>query len=261
MNPSTAPTLRKPGSTARGLLPVSTRLTISYLFNPWNIIFTLGIPIVMFLIFGVGQEYSKQSIGRANVSAVILVNMSQYAVIMCVSMIMVSLAIERNKGWLRAMSLTPLGAQGYMFAKLISSLMITLVTAGALYILGFCTESSMEGQVWVQTFLLVLASSIFAAELGIMVSLAVGNETAYSIIAGGTALLAFFSGIFIPLNQMAEAFQTIAKFTPLWGLNQLATAPFSNWDTLSWEVWCNVGVWTIGLALLIRILSFRSTTR
>jgi ABC-2 type transport system permease protein len=41
----------------------------------------------------------------------------------------------------------------------------------------------------------------------------------------GLALLAFLGGLFTPLNQFPQLFQTIAKFTPLYGLNQLVHAP------------------------------------
>ncbi len=38
-------------------------------------------------------------------------------------------------------------------------------------------------------------------------------------------LLAFGGGLFIPLSQYPHVLQTVAEFTPLYGLNQLAHTP------------------------------------
>ena len=56
------------------------------------------------------------------------------------------------------------------------------------------------------------------------------------------ALLAFAGGLFIPLSQMSTFFQDLAKFTPMYGLNQLVHAPLTG-DHLQalWVV--NLLVW------------------
>jgi ABC-2 type transport system permease protein len=55
-------------------------------------------------------------------------------------------------------------------------------------------------------------------------------------------LLAFAGGLFIPLSQFPHVLQTIAKFTPLYGLNELVHAPLTGTGIeLSWVV--NVLVW------------------
>lgn len=55
-------------------------------------------------------------------------------------------------------------------------------------------------------------------------------------------LFAFGGGLFIPLDQFPYALQTIAQFTPLYGLNALVHAPLvGNGVPLSSAV--NVVVW------------------
>ena len=39
--------------------------------------------------------------------------------------------------------------------------------------------------------------------------------------------LIFGGGLFVPLSQMSDAFQTIAVYTPLYGLNELVHAPLT----------------------------------
>ena len=57
------------------------------------------------------------------------------------------------------------------------------------------------------------------------------------------ALLAFLGGLFIPLDQLGEAFRTIATFTPMYGLNQLVHAPLVH-EGLTWGAVLNLVVWT-----------------
>lgn len=55
-------------------------------------------------------------------------------------------------------------------------------------------------------------------------------------------LFAFAGGLFTPLSQMSQLFQDIAKFTPLYGLNELVHAPLTG-DALDWAAVVNVLVW------------------
>ena len=57
------------------------------------------------------------------------------------------------------------------------------------------------------------------------------------------ALLAFLGGLFIPLDQLGETFRTIAKFTPMYGLNELVHAPLIH-QGLTWAAVLNLIVWT-----------------
>ena len=55
-------------------------------------------------------------------------------------------------------------------------------------------------------------------------------------------LFAFAGGLFIPLSQFPHLFQPIAKYTPLYGLNQLVHAPLLGGGVhLAWVA--NAVVW------------------
>jgi ABC-2 type transport system permease protein len=49
-------------------------------------------------------------------------------------------------------------------------------------------------------------------------------------------LLAFGGGLFIPLSTYPHALQVLAKFTPLYGLNQLVHAPLTGASMDMWWV-------------------------
>jgi ABC-2 type transport system permease protein len=56
------------------------------------------------------------------------------------------------------------------------------------------------------------------------------------------ALLAFLGGLFVPLDVLGEPFRTLAKFTPMYGLNQLVHAPLMH-EALSFGAGINVVLW------------------
>jgi ABC-2 type transport system permease protein len=55
-------------------------------------------------------------------------------------------------------------------------------------------------------------------------------------------LLAFGGGLFIPLSTYPHVLQVLAKFTPLYGLNQLVHAPLTGTSIEAWWV-VNAVVW------------------
>ncbi|HEY5359337.1 MAG TPA: hypothetical protein VIJ82_16920 [Streptosporangiaceae bacterium] len=58
------------------------------------------------------------------------------------------------------------------------------------------------------------------------------------------ALLAFAGGLFLPLSQFPQAVATIARGTPLYGLNQLVHAPLLGQGVhLAWVA--NVVIWLV----------------
>ncbi len=57
------------------------------------------------------------------------------------------------------------------------------------------------------------------------------------------AILSFAGGLFVPADQLGHTFETIAKFTPVYGVGQIAHYPLVHDGTL-WEAALNVVGWT-----------------
>jgi len=56
--------------------------------------------------------------------------------------------------------------------------------------------------------------------------------------------LSFAGGLFVPLSQFPHTIQTIAKYTPLYGLNQLVHTPLLG-NSVDWTWVVNVLFWLI----------------
>ncbi len=69
------------------------------------------------------------------------------------------------------------------------------------------------------------------------------------------AILAFAGGLFVPLQFLDPAVQTIAKMTPAYGVGELARIPLTH-DAFSWVAVVNIVAWlalfVVGAALLFR---------
>lgn len=78
------------------------------------------------------------------------------------------------------------------------------------------------------------------------------------ILGPGISLLAFAGGIFYPLAVMSDTMQTVASFTPMWGLSQIARYPIlgGSFDPM----WVVSGVLWIGLFFAGAVWRFRRDT-
>jgi ABC-2 type transport system permease protein len=80
------------------------------------------------------------------------------------------------------------------------------------------------------------------------------SENIMQILGPLLALFSIFGGIFIPLQTAPHVIQTIAKFTPVYGVGESARAPMTH--TFHWISVVNIAAWTaafvIGAAMVFR---------
>jgi ABC-2 type transport system permease protein len=96
--------------------------------------------------------------------------------------------------------------------------------------------------VWVETAVLAWVGSLVFAAFGVFMGYLLPSENVMQILGPALALLAFLGGVFVPLDQLGSTFQTIAKFTPMYGLNQIVHAPLTG-DAPGWAAVVNILVW------------------
>jgi ABC-2 type transport system permease protein len=171
-----------------------------------------------------------------------------------------AVAVERAQGWSRQLLLTPLNPFVNVIIKMIAGMLLGLLAVVATYITGAIAGVHLTPAQWIVTGLTswVLASAVFTT-LGLMVGYMVPGENSAQITSLAIVLLSFIGGIFYPLNNMPDFLQTIAKFTPVYGIGQMARAPLTgeSFDIL-WLV--NVLVW-LGIFLAGTVFFFRRDTK
>lgn len=214
--------------------------------NRRTAIFTLVMPAVFFLVFGLGQGYADESAGRGNVTAYVMISMALYGAMIATTSTGAAVSVERASGWSRQLRLTPLSPLAYIAVKLVVAMTLGLAALVVVYTVGAFTSADMDGSLWVSTAVIAwLGSSIFAA-FGLFMGYLLPSENVMQILGPGLALLAFGGGLFVPL-QDGSVWATIAQFTPTYGIGNLVHAPLTG-DAVQWTWIVNVVVW---LALFV----------
>lgn len=211
--------------------------------NRRTLIFAVVMPIVLFLAFGLNKAYANDKAGLGNVSAFIMISMALYGATLATTAAGAMVSIERAAGWSRQLRLTPLAPWAYIAIKLLAAMVLGLVSVIAVYVLGQLTgKPHMPGYLWFATGAAVWVGSLLFAAFGLFLGFLLPTENVMQFLGLILALLSFAGGLFIPLSQFPEIVATIARGTPLYGLNQLVHAPLLNQGVhLAWVA--NVVIW------------------
>ncbi len=213
--------------------------------NRRTVIFTMIMPSVFFLLFGLNKAYASDRAGHGNVAAFILVSMALYGAVLATTSGGAMISIERSQGWSRQLRLTPLSGPAYIATKMLTSMVLGFFSVLVVYLVGIFTHrASMPSWLWIVTALCVWAGSLLFAAFGLFMGYLLPTENVMQFMGFILMLLAFGGGLFIPLSTYPHALQVLAKWTPLYGLNQLVHAPLTGGAVDGW--WgVNVVAWLV----------------
>ncbi|MDQ2761661.1 MAG: ABC transporter permease [Actinomycetota bacterium] len=196
--------------------------------NRRTMLFTLIVPVLFFLIFGLNSAYASNRSGSGNVSAFVMISMALYGAVLATTSGGAMVSIERAAGWSRQLRLTPLRPLAYIATKMLTSLVLGLAAVLAVYIVGAITgKPSMPVHVWIITALCLWIGSLLFAAFGLFIGYLLPSENVMQIIGFALMLFAFGGGVFIPLSQFSSTLQNLAQYTPLYGLSQLVHYPLT----------------------------------
>jgi ABC-2 type transport system permease protein len=194
--------------------------------NRRTVILAVLSPVAFFLIFGLNKAYASDQAGHGNLSASIMTSMALYGAVLATASGGAMVSIERAAGWSRQLRLTPLSPAAYISIKMLTALALGLASVVAVFAVGTLTgNASMPGYLWIVTGLCVWIGSLVFAAFGLFMGYLLPTENVMQFLGFAMTLLAFGGGLFIPLGQYPHVLQTVAEFTPLYGLNQLVHAP------------------------------------
>lgn len=210
-----------------GFNSTALRLEIRRLLrNRRTVLFTMVLPVFFFLIFGLNSQYANQRDGHGNVSAFVMISLALYGAVLATTSGGAMVSIERAAGWSRQLRLTPLAPAAYIAIKMLTAMVLGLSSVTAVYVVGGITgKPTMPVHLWVVTALCVWVGSLVFAAFGLFMGYLLPTENVMQILSFALVLFAFAGGVFIPLSQFSHLFQTLAEYTPLYGLNLLVHAP------------------------------------
>jgi ABC-2 type transport system permease protein len=216
--------------------------------NRRTVIIAIVFPVFFFLVFGLGQSYDKLPAAHGahgNVSAFVMISLALYGAVLATTFGGALVSIERAQGWSRQLRLTPLSPAAYIVIKVLTALVLGSCSVAAVYIVGAATnKASMSVGLWIGTGFSVWVGSLLFAAFGLFLGYLLPAENVMQLIGLILALLSFAGGLFIPVSQYAQAVQDVAKWTPLYGLNQLVHTPLLG-NGVDWTWVVNVLAWLI----------------
>ncbi len=233
-----------------------------------GIIFVIGVPVLMYLIFGAAQEYGQEPLGNGNIAMAVMIGMSAYGAASATISLASTAAVERLQGWGRQLALTPMTTGQFVRNKSITATLFAAITIAIIYAVAAPTGAEATGAAWVLSFIILLVGALPFAMLGLALSYVFRSEVATAVGSGLLLLFAFAGNLFVPLSGALLEF---SRFTPMWGYITLARWPVAQgaWTTsqgefYSDELWqgaLSLGVWTVVFAALAMVTLRRQGAR
>lgn len=219
--------------------------------------FVIGLPAVIYLIFGVAATYAKEMVAdtTANWAWVIMVNIAAYGAIISTASFAAGTSVEKIQGWGRQIALTPLSNGRYLGTKIALGALLAALPVAVIFLLGGLTQAKAEPSAWVISVLVILGGSLTFTLYGLAFGLLLHSDTAVSIASGLTTLFGFGANLFMPLGGWLLDF---AKFMPGYGYGILAryAATNGNQITMDGKLYTeNLGIGIVNFVVWILIFA------
>jgi ABC-2 type transport system permease protein len=214
--------------------------------NRRTIVFTFVMPAVLLLLFGDNHDFKTQSAGPGggNITGYVMVSMAVYGAMLATTSGGAMVSVERAAGWSRQLRLTPLRPLAYIAVKLVLAMSIGLVSVLVANVVGLAIGAKLPGAgVWLACAALAWVCALVFAAFGLFMGYLLPAENVMQILGPVLAILSFAGGLFVPVDQLGHTFAVIAKFTPVYGVGELARSPLTR-DGGLWLAVLNVVVWT-----------------
>lgn len=169
-------------------------------------------------------------------------------------------SVERALGWSRQLRLTPLRPAAYVAIKLITAMLLGLVSVLVVFVVGGITGVQMSAGTWVLSALLAWVTALVFASFGLFMGYVLPTENVMQIIGPLLGVFAFFGGLFVPLSLLPSAIQNIGPYMPTYGVAAIARYPLLG-GTFDPTWLLNLVVWTLILAGGAMVLFRRDTRR
>jgi len=222
--------------------------------NRRTLVFLLVMPVVFFFAFAGPYQ------GKNDVYTYIMVSMAVYGAMIATTSTGASVAVERSLGWTRQLRLTPLRPAGYVLTKVLGALVLGVVPVALVLAAGALTGAQLTATVWLECAVASWACSLVFAAFGLFMGYLVPAENVMQFIGPLLALLSFFGGLFIPLDQLPSALRDIAPWTPTYAVGEIARSPITH-DGLTAGNVALLLAWTAVFAVGTGLLFRRDTAR
>ena len=197
------------------LLKVQARLSLR---EPYGVGMGLGFPVILLVLFGVISQHTGGNVAGSGLTVIDL----YIPTIMVISFVAMAISLpntlvrDREMGWLRRISTTPVHPSRLLAAQLILNLVLAAAAVVVLLVGGtviFGAPLHVSVPFFILSIVLAIAT-IFS--LGLVVVALAPTQTIASA-AGGVLFfsLLFLSGLWVQPVQVGEPLRTIMYYSPV----------------------------------------------
>lgn len=228
---------------------------LKLLRTPRFALMTLSMPLLFYILYAV-VIYKSQHLSGTAIPSYMLATFGSFGVMgACLFGIGMNLANERGLGWLEVKRASPLPPQTYFLSKLTVGLLFGVVEVVALFALGFGLAGvRLEASDGLRMFAILAAGSIPFGALGIALGYFAKPDSAPVFVNLIYLPMAFFSGLWMPLELLPKALQHAAVYLPPYHLSRLALGVLrADQDHAYWGHWQALACFTaifLGLAMV-----------
>jgi ABC-2 type transport system permease protein len=186
--------------------------------NRRYIIFTVALPVVLYLIF------AKQNATAYGVSfkAFYMVGMASFGAFSgAFNNNTIRISQERKDGWIRQLRLTPLPANAYVIAKIIASMAITVPSIVIVLLLGrFYGGIHLAAWKWIVIAVTIWLGTLIFAALAVAIGYKLDPNSVQPVAFVVYFLFVIFGGLWFPLSGALKKF---GEFTPTYSVVKIST--------------------------------------
>ncbi len=200
-----------------------------YLRNTRFLIFTLIMPAALFVIYiglwgGLGAAYPDGTPAAPS----LMVSMAGYGAMGAALSTGMTVAIEREYGWMRQLRLTPMTGLGYLLAKATLSMLVALPTILVVSLLGVTVgRVDLFAEQWLMVTLGLWIAVIPFAVMGVVIGQLSTADSTQAVGGAVMMILGLAGGMWIPSQIVPGWAVDLMRLTPSFWLRELGQSAFN----------------------------------
>ena len=188
--------------------------------NPFTLVFTLAMPVGMYLMFGGFAPWGDAPLPGGNMKFQIMVSMAAFGTATAMSSLCSLAASEVRQGWGRQIAMTPVPILGYASTKVVAALTFSSFAVAAVMLAGVLTGATAhDPMAWAISAVIVLLGGIIFGLWGMGVGMLLNPDSAAALASIAITVFGFLGNVFMPLEGVML---TISRFTPMYGYTALS---------------------------------------
>jgi ABC-2 type transport system permease protein len=163
----------------------------------------------------------------------------------------VTVAIERERGFLQLKRALPMPPGAYLLAKMAMAMLFSAIVSLLLALLALTlTKVSLTPSQWALLLAVDVLGALPFCAIGLYLGTLVNGSGAPAVVNLIYLPMAFFSGLWLPLSMLPDVFATIAPLWPAYHLGQIALTVVGMDDAR--PLWLHFGVLAVvGIAFFL----------